>query len=267
MPALAEVPDSATIVNYFDSPDAARRYAAHRPRGQARVLALMKSVIDEALPVARALDVGCGTGHSTVALLPYAKDIVGLDPSASMLIEAPRHPQIEYRRGYAEALPFRGADFDLLTASSAYHWFDHERFLGEVARVLRPGGWLVLYKAGSTGTVANSPAFVTWRREVFHARYPKVARNSEPLTADRAARHGFVECAHEVHSYSQRHALDSYVDNLLTHSSVLRAIDYRLEPVAAVRAWLQSELAPFFLNNVAEFQHECRIHVLRRLGQ
>jgi ubiquinone/menaquinone biosynthesis C-methylase UbiE len=265
MPALAEVPDSATIVNYFDSPEAARRYAAHRPRGQARVLAMLQSVIDGALPVARALDVGCGTGNSTIALLPYAKDIVGLDPSSSMLAEAPRHPQIEYRKGYAEALPFRGADFDLVTVSSAYHWFDHERFLGEVARVLRPGGWLVLYKAGSTGNVTNSTAFETWRRDVFHVRYPKVARNSEALTPERAARHGFAGCAHEIRSYPMRHALDPYVDNLLTHSSVLHAIDYRLEPVPAVRAWLRAELKPFFPKNVAEFAHECRIHVLRRL--
>lgn len=266
MLALTELPDSARIVNYFDSPHAATRYAAFRPRGQARALAMMASVIDEALPVSRALDVGCGTGNSTVALLPYAKAIVGLDPSAAMLVEAPRHPNIEYRRGYAEALPFRGADFDLVTASSAYHWFDHERFLGEVSRVLRPGGWLVLYKAGSTGTITHSPAFAQWRREVFHVRYPKVARNSEPLTPERAADHGFVECAHEVSSFSLRHPLDRYVDNLLSHSSVLRAIDYRQEPVTAVRAWLQAELAPFFPQGSAEFTHECRLHVLRRLG-
>lgn len=263
MTSFVEAPESATVVNYFDSPAAAQRYAAHRPRGQARVLALMQSVLDAELPTDRALDVGCGTGHSTFALLPYARHIVGVDFSSAMLAEASRHPNIEYRKAYAEALPFRAGDFDLLTVSSAYHWFDHERFLAEASRVLRDGGWLVLYKVGSTGRVADNPAFDAWRREVLRARYPRVARNSEPLTAERAASHGFTERAHEVRTYAQRHTLASYVENLLTHSSVIRAIEAR-EPIAGTRAWLTAELAPFFPGGEAEFQHDTRIHVLRR---
>lgn len=253
-----------TITNHFDSPEAAQRYAAHRPSGHARILDLMQSVLDDELPVAHALDAGCGTGHSTIALLPYARRITGLEPSAFMLAEAPRHPQIEYRRGYAEAMPFRAGTFDLVTVSSAYHWFDHERFLTEAARVLRPGGWLVLYKAGSTGRMADNPDFTTWRREIFHARFPKVARNNEPLTTERAARHGFFECAREETVTPQRRTLHAYVENLLTHSSVIRVIDEGPEGIDAMRQWLRRELRAFFPAGTAEFLFEARIHILRR---
>jgi ubiquinone/menaquinone biosynthesis C-methylase UbiE len=260
--AAAAVP-SPTVVNHFDSPEAARRYAAHRPRTQSTVLALLESVVGDALPVGRALDVGCGPGHSTVALLPYARRIVGLDASSAMLAAATPHPQIEYRKGHAEALPFRAGDFDLLTVSSAYHWFDHDRFLAEAARVLRSDGWLVLYKAATLGRPL-APAFAQWRREVFKPRFPRAARNHEPLSAEAAAAFGLLECAREERSTTRRHSLDEHLDNLLTHSRVLRALDGSEESVAEVRAWLQREIAPFFPGGTAEFAQEVRFHVLRR---
>ncbi len=252
------------VVNYFAVPAAALRYAASRPGGHAHVLNVMQRALAAELPVNRALDVGCGTGHSTIALVPYARSIVGIDPSSAMLAQAPLHPGIDYRKGYAEALPFRSAEFDLVTVSSAYHWFDHERFLGEAARVLRTGGWLVLYKMGSMGFIDGRPEFESWRREVLRARYPKVARNSEPLTAEVAAQFGFGEVLCETFTHRERHTLDSYVENLMTHSSVIRVVDGGQEPVSTTRAWLHAELAPFFEDAATEFTQEARIHVLRR---
>ncbi len=253
------------MVNYFDHLAVATRYAAGRPSGHARVLALLQNAIGNELPVARALDVGCGTGQSTIALLPFALGITGVDSSSEMLAQVPRHPRIEYRKGHAEALPLRNESFDLVTVSSAYHWFDHERFLGEAARVLRTKGWLVLYKAGSMGRMAGQPAFDQWRREVLNARYPKVVRNNEPLTAERAGQFGFTELLCETIFHQQRHTLDEYVDNLLTHSRVIRVVDDGPEPIGVAREWLRMELSAFFPGGLAELTHEARIHVLRRV--
>jgi SAM-dependent methyltransferase len=251
-------------VNYFNVPAAAARYAAHRPRGQSRVMALVAEMLRPDLPVARALDVGCGTGHSTVALLPHAQQIFGLDLSSVMLAQAAPHPRIAYRKGHAEALPFQLESFDLVTVSSAYHWFDHDRFLLEAARVLRPGGWLVLYKAASLGQAVNEPDFDRWRQEVLRGRYPRVARNHEVLTAAAAVAIGFSEVRCETTAFQQTHELADYVENLLTHSSVIRVVDGGREPIEEARAWLRSELAPFFPGGRAEFSHEVKIHVLRR---
>lgn len=264
--AVAErpAPSAKGIVNYFVSPETAQRYATSRPSGHARVLELMRQALGDQLPVARALDVGCGTGHSTLALLPYAQAVVGIDSSSEMLAQAPRDPRVQFRKGYAEALPCRTEEFDLVTVSSAYHWFDHERFLGEAARVLRAQGALVLYKAGSTGWPTNQPDFPDWQRDVLNVRYPKVARNNEHLTAERAAQFGFAAVMSETLFHVQEYTLEAYVENLMTHSSVIRVVDGGQEPIGVARAWLREELAPFFPGGVAEFTHEARIHVLRR---
>jgi SAM-dependent methyltransferase len=260
------VSDQATgeVVNYFNSREAAARYAGSRPRSHGRVLAMVRAHLGAELPVARALDVGCGTGHSTLALLPLARTVVGLDSSRFMLSQAQPHPAVEYRSGYAEALPFGQGAFDLLTVCSAYHWFDQERFLAEAARVLRVGGWLVLYKVGSTGRIVNCPEFESWRRDVFRARYPKSARNDESLSAEKAAGFGFRSHRCERSTHVVRHTLAEYVDNLLTHSSLIRAMDRQEEPMPEARGWLRRELAPFFVNDEAEFQHEDWLHLLRR---
>lgn len=49
-----------------------------------------------------------------------------------------------HRSGPAEELPFPDGSVDLLTAASAAHWFDIERFLKEAARVLKPHGCIAL---------------------------------------------------------------------------------------------------------------------------
>ena len=268
--AGAETPNPADeigrpIVNYFASSEVAERYATDRPARQGRVMGLLRSVLGPVLPLGSALDVGCGTGQSTAALLSCADAIVGVDSSSEMLAQALQHPRIQYRKAHAEALPFPAARFDLVTVSSAYHWFDHERFLAEAARVLRAGKWLVLYKVGSLGRPVAQPAFDAWRRDVLKARYPRVAKNNEALTAERAAQFGFVELQCETVSHRESHSLEAYVNNLLTHSRFIRVIESGQESRHDVTAWLNSELGPFFPGGTAEFVHESRIHVLQRV--
>jgi SAM-dependent methyltransferase len=250
--------------NHFDSAAAAARYAISRPRGHAALLELLPHHLGPELPVARALDVGCGTGNSTVALLPYARTVTGIDPSSFMLAQAGRAPGVDYRKGHAEALPFARAEFDLVTVASAYHWFDQDAFLAEAARVLRPGGWLLLYKAGSTGGMPDDPAFGRWWDETFRVRYPRVARNQDPLDAARAAEFGFTEIA--FHSGDRRNEVElgDHVSNLLTHSSVIRGLSTRGETAPEARRWLRGELSRFFPGGSALITFRDWLHLWRR---
>jgi len=95
------------------------------------------------------LDVGCGTGELLRRLRAKYPDAVltGLDPVAEMLAVAADKlsGKEDLRVGYADALPWRGGTFDLVVSCNMFHYITHPvDALHEMARVLRPGGALVL---------------------------------------------------------------------------------------------------------------------------
>ena len=98
-----------------------------------------------------ALDVACGPGTFTLAFAPHVARITGLDITAAILQQARAAaereglPQIEWLLGNAEQLPWDAAAFDLVTtAYSLHHIGNAAEAIREIARVLRPGGWLAL---------------------------------------------------------------------------------------------------------------------------
>ncbi|XP_062288044.1 putative methyltransferase DDB_G0268948 [Scomber scombrus] len=98
-------------------------------------------------PFELAVDVGCGSGQGTLLLARHFASVVGTDVSPAQLEMAVQHakePNITYRQCVAEELPFADSSVDLVTAMSAFHWFDRPRFLKEVHRVLKPHGCLAL---------------------------------------------------------------------------------------------------------------------------
>ncbi|XP_050976086.1 putative methyltransferase DDB_G0268948 [Labeo rohita] len=94
-----------------------------------------------------AVDVGCGSGQGTLLLAPHFTHVVGTDISPAQLGMGRKNvniPNISYRESPAEELPFEDGSVDLVTAMSAFHWFDHSRFLQEAHRVLKPHGCLAV---------------------------------------------------------------------------------------------------------------------------
>lgn len=92
------------------------------------------------------LDVACGAGHFGFNLADAARRLVFCDPSAAMLASvaagaAARGVAVETAQAVAEALPFEAGEFDLVVSRLAPHHFtDLPAALGEIARVLAPGG-------------------------------------------------------------------------------------------------------------------------------
>jgi SAM-dependent methyltransferase len=94
---------------------------------------------------ARVLDLGAGTGKLTRALVALGHDVIAVEPSPEMIEELRRAlPGVEALEGAAERIPVPDGRFDVVTAGQAFHWFDRESALPEIARVLRPGGTLGL---------------------------------------------------------------------------------------------------------------------------
>jgi SAM-dependent methyltransferase len=99
-----------------------------------------------------ALDVATGGGHTALAFAPHVREVVASDLTAAMLEAARQHladrgvNNVRFELADAEALPYTDGEFDVLTARFAPHHFpEPAAFLAEAARVLKPGGRLVLF--------------------------------------------------------------------------------------------------------------------------
>jgi len=92
-------------------------------------------------PGARVVDLAAGTGKLTRLLVSSGAELIAAEPVAGMRdIFRASVPGVPVLACTAEQLAFRDAALDAVTVAQAFHWFDHERAIAELARVVRPGG-------------------------------------------------------------------------------------------------------------------------------
>jgi len=94
-------------------------------------------------------DLGCGTGQTTAALAPFVARVVGVDESAAMLQAARKRlhgiDNVDLRRGELEALPIDDGRLDAAMLMLVLHHVpEPEHAVAEVARVLKPGGRVIV---------------------------------------------------------------------------------------------------------------------------
>ena len=98
----------------------------------------------------RALDIGCGVGLADMFLATSFGELHGVDVSAGMVEAARRvNPTVDYHLGDGRTLPFEDAAFDVAFAICVVHHVrpeERERFVGELGRVVRPGGLGVVFE-------------------------------------------------------------------------------------------------------------------------
>jgi 2-polyprenyl-6-hydroxyphenyl methylase / 3-demethylubiquinone-9 3-methyltransferase len=108
--------------------------------------ALMDSDLRVDYRTATLLDVGCGGGFLSEEFAKTGLSVTGIDPSGATIDVAKNHARegglaIDYRRGYGESLPFRDGSFTLVCCCDVLeHVDDPDKTIGEISRVLRPGG-------------------------------------------------------------------------------------------------------------------------------
>lgn len=94
---------------------------------------------------AHVLELGSGTGRLTEVLVSLGHTVAATDPSQDMLRRlVARVPAAHPALGTAERIPVASRSVDVVVSAQAFHWFDHERAVPEIARVLRPGGVLAV---------------------------------------------------------------------------------------------------------------------------
>ena len=138
----------------FDTPSIADAYVKYRPTYGPDVYdAIVKFCKEtDSCDFSLAIDVGCGSGQSTLPLTKHFHKVIGLDVSEAQIAKAPKDfPNLSFRVGPAEDLSFvESGCVDLVTVAQAMHWMDVKLLYPEVERVLKPGGAFVVFGYGLT---------------------------------------------------------------------------------------------------------------------
>ncbi len=93
------------------------------------------------------LELGAGTGKLTEHLVALGHDVHATDPDPRMLDRlALRLPELRVSQTSAEEIPAADATYDIVVAADSFEWFDSERALPEIARVLKRGGTFAIVR-------------------------------------------------------------------------------------------------------------------------
>jgi ubiquinone/menaquinone biosynthesis C-methylase UbiE len=91
------------------------------------------------------LELAAGTGKLTRELVDQGHAVFATEPDEAMLeLLRARVPEVSAKVATAERIPANDRSVDVVVVAQAFHWFDHEVALAEIARVLKPGGHLAL---------------------------------------------------------------------------------------------------------------------------
>jgi SAM-dependent methyltransferase len=214
----------------------AAAYAAERPEYPDAAIRWALAPVRNRSPL-RVLDLAAGTGKLTQGLLRAGAEVVAVEPDEAMLAELHRLlPQVSALAGAAESIPLKDGEVDAILVGQAMHWFDLDRAMPEIARVLAPGG--VLAGLWNTDDVGRAP----WIEE-----FQQVARSGISQTdshGDLEPTPDFPAFEQRTFQHFQRRTAESLVATLATHSHVLvKPAEEREELMERVLAYLRTNPA------------------------
>ncbi len=160
----------------------AELYADTRPAPPSVILNICTQLIRTPQPTL-IVDLGSGTGLSTVLWIETAQQVIGIEPNADMRLQAtqraatfPHAERVRYQDGLSTQTGLPSHCADIVTCSQSLHWMEPEATFAEVARILKPGGLFAAYDY-------DWPPTVHWEVEqVYHeviARFRKIRAERE----------------------------------------------------------------------------------------
>ncbi len=227
-----EIPHHARRANSFGA--RASDYAAHRPDYPVAAVRWALEPVSTGGPL-RVLDLAAGTGKLTGVLCAEGHEVTAVEPDEAMLSELVRlHHGVRALPGRAERIPLPDGTMDAVVAGQAFHWFDPELAMVEIARVLRPGGVVA-------GLWNGDDLDVEWVAAFGQVSGSPVSSKDFDAVHNLAPHRLFSDDAETTVPHSQRRTAESLVATVGTHSHVLVAPDdEREELVAKMLAFLKS---------------------------
>lgn len=189
----------------------------------------------------RVLDLAAGTGQLARLFVPLVGSVVAVEPSASMReVLTRRLPSVEMLAGRAERIPLPDRSVDAAVIGNAFHWFDGDAAVRELARVLRPGGGLaVLWNVG----LSSEPPWPERLQQLVDELRVKALSPARQCTSgmwrpalDRA-RDRFEPLRYSAIDHERRLDQDAFVSAIASFSFIAAMPDDERDPVLSqVRA-------------------------------
>ena len=169
------------------------------------------------------VDLGAGTGKLTEGLLALGLRVTAVEPDPGMREEFSRRlPEVPVLEGTAERIPLAEGTADAVLAGQAFHWFDIDPALTEIARVTRPGGAFVALWNHEDTTVP-------WVSELGELTRTGVSRAWLSHRVDLPSHRRFEPFERVRFQHAQRRTADTLVNTMSTHSHLLVAGDEERE--------------------------------------
>ncbi len=257
-------------MSIFDFHILRKNYDEGRPHFSPIVLEKLKKVVGNHTVFNSVADINCGTGESTLALRPMAKELIATDPAGAMIDLAVADPKITYKICPDTKLEVEDASRDFVLLQLTYHWLDRSAILKECHRILQPTGWLVMYQNAFSGEMHFRPEFEEWYTKVFLEKMEIPSRDTKPMTLDEAEDHGYDWIERERYTHDVAMTVEDLAQYLLSHYAASKPEYAELEEAEAQKKWDESkewliqELKPFFSKSSALFPFGGSIWYLRR---
>lgn len=195
---------------------------------------------------AKILDIGCGTGKSTLQFTEKGFDILALDISGEMIKIAREnlslYPQVKYQVSSFEEFNYPEESFDLIISGTAFHWLDQEVAYRKAAQLLKKNGWLATFYSS---TAYEKSDLMSKAREIYVKdcpNYPEGYGKTHEKLLERTKKTGLFQSVEVfVYPVEERFTKEQFLSWLNSFSWVIS-----LQPPQKDK--LFSDLEPLLIN-------------------